>query len=589
MINIVNKFLAERTFQVNVEGHLSPAHPLENGVPQGSVLSVTLFLMAIQPIFRVVPNSVQVLLYADDILLLVWGKKDQSLHRKLQAAVKAVVKWPRSSPNVCREPMQAINVDGVAVPTQKLLRTLGVTLDRSLNFKAHCKMTKKTCESRLRILKMIGAKLPRGQHSSLLQIGSAIITSRLLYGIGHVSRGGDAVIKTLAPAYNKMIRYASGAYVTSPIIAIMAEAGTLPLDLLILETVAQLAMRMLGNSRENADLPLVCRATECLTEIVGTPLPNIYTRTRLSDRKWYDRIPQILWEIKKCVKAGDPSGIVRPLVQELLTNHLSRSTIVYTDGSKDDTTVGAAVFGEHFQQSLGLPQQCSVFSAEAFSIKTALTTFNTVSDLVIMSDSASCISAIEVGTSQHPWIQEIENLLRNRSIKLCWIPGHAGIRGNEEADRLAGEARNISPLAISVPGADAAKHIKTAIRNQWYRRWSASTEIKLREIKFDTVKWTDREISADQRTLTRLRIGHTSLTHEFLLKRTSPPVCGCCGVTLDVRHVILHCRLYDEARKKHDIEPTSLRAALCNDNNSEQKVLNFLNEANLYKKNLKKN
>ncbi|XP_058817602.1 uncharacterized protein LOC131680902 [Topomyia yanbarensis] len=378
-----------------------------------------------------------------------------------------------------------------------------------------------------------------------------------------------------------MVRFASGAYVTSPILAIMAEAGILPFDLLVLQTIARLAISMLENSRDNAAIPLVHRASSRLMEMVGTPLPSICSRTRLTTRKWYEAKPQIVWDIKKRVKAGDPSDTVRPVVQELLTERFSPSTVVYTDGSKDDIAVGAGVFGEHYQQSLGLPQQCSVFSAEAFAIKTALTAYHTSSDLLIMSDSASCLSAIEAGTSQHPWIQQIENMLRNRPINLCWIPGHTGIRVNEEADRLAGEARGVPPLDISVPGADAVSQIKTTIRNRWYQRWSASTEVKLREVKFNTTKWTDRENSADQRVLTRLRIGHTRLTHEFLLKRTSPPVCDYCGVTLNVRHVILHCRIYDEARKKHDIEPTSLRAALCNDNDSEQKVLNFLKEATL--------
>ncbi|XP_058827599.1 uncharacterized protein LOC131687523 [Topomyia yanbarensis] len=578
MINIVNSFLAERTFQVNVEGHLSPAHPLENGVPQGSVLSVTLFLVAIQPIFRVVPNSVQVLLYADDILLLVWGKKEQSLLRKLQAAVEAVDKCP----NVRREPMQAIKVDGVAVPTQTLLRTLGVTLDRSLNFKAHCKMTKKTCESRLRILKMIGAKLPRGQRASLLQIGSAIVTSRLLYGMGLVSRGGDAVIQTLAPTYNRMVRFASGAYVTSPIVAIMAEAGALPFDLLVLQNIARLAIHTLEKSKDNADLPLVHRASERLTEVIGITLPAICTRTRLAARRWYEPKPQIVWDIKRRVKAGDPSEIVRPAFQELLAGRFNRSTIVYTDGSKDDNAVGVGVYGEYFQQSVGLPSSCSVFSAEAFAIKTALATHNTVSDLVVMSDSASCLSALEACTSQHPWIQQIENMLRGRPIKLCWIPGHAGIHGNEEADRLAGEARGNTPLQVAVPGADANNRMKTAIRNQWFRRWSASTEVKLREVKFDTGKWTDCENSAEQRVLTRLRIGHTRLTHDFLLKKTSPPVCDCCGIVVDVRHVILHCRKYDDVRRKHDIESTSLRAALSNDRKNEESMVKFLKETNLF-------
>ncbi|XP_058816932.1 uncharacterized protein LOC131680230 [Topomyia yanbarensis] len=110
------------------------------------------------------------------------------------------------------------------------------------------------------------------------------------------------------------------------------------------------------------------------------------------------------------------------------------------------------------------------------------------SDLLIMSDSASCLSAIEAGTSQHPWIQQIENMLRNRPINLCWIPGHTGIRGNEEVDRLAGEARGVPPLDISIPGADTVSQIKTTIRNRWYQRWSASTEVKLREVKFNTAK-----------------------------------------------------------------------------------------------------
>ncbi|XP_058839084.1 uncharacterized protein LOC131694619 [Topomyia yanbarensis] len=433
MINILNSFLAERTFQVNVEGHLSPAHPLENGVPPGSVLSVTLFLVAIQPIFRVVPNSVQILLYDDDILLLVWGKKDQSFLRKLQSAVKAVDKCP----NARREPTQAIKRDGVTIPTQTLLKTLGVTLDRPLNFKAHCKMTKKACESRLRILKMIGAKLPRSHRASLLQIGSAIVTSRLLYGMGLVSRGADAVIQILAADYNGMIRFASGAYVTSPILASMAEA-----------------------------------------EVVGAPLPNTCSRTRLTTRKWYEAKPQIVWDVKKRVKAEDPSEIVRPIVQELLTERFSRSTVVYTDGSKDDIAVGAGVFGEHFQQSIGLPPQCSVFFAEAFAIRTALTAYHTSRDLLLVSDSAGCLSAMEAGTSQHPCVQEIENMLRNRPIKLCWIPGHAGMRGNEEADRLAGEVRGIAPLNTSVPGADAVYQIKTVIRNHIDQRPLKSSFVK---------------------------------------------------------------------------------------------------------------
>lgn len=99
-------------------------------------------------------------------------------------------------------------------------------------------------------MKMIGAKLIRGHRVSLSQVGSAVITSRLLYGMGLVSRGGQTVTKILTPMYNRVVRYASGAFVTSPIIALMAEAGTLPFHLIVLQHIVRLAVRLLEQDSE---------------------------------------------------------------------------------------------------------------------------------------------------------------------------------------------------------------------------------------------------------------------------------------------------------------------------------------------------
>lgn len=49
-----------------------------------------------QLILRIIPAAVEVLLYANDILLVVRGPKNEGLHRKLQVAVKAVDKWAKS-------------------------------------------------------------------------------------------------------------------------------------------------------------------------------------------------------------------------------------------------------------------------------------------------------------------------------------------------------------------------------------------------------------------------------------------------------------------------------------------------------------
>lgn len=52
MMNMLSSFLANRRFQVFANGSTSSLRKADNGVPQGSILSVTLFLVAMQPIFK---------------------------------------------------------------------------------------------------------------------------------------------------------------------------------------------------------------------------------------------------------------------------------------------------------------------------------------------------------------------------------------------------------------------------------------------------------------------------------------------------------------------------------------------------------
>ncbi|KAF7280873.1 hypothetical protein GWI33_005422 [Rhynchophorus ferrugineus] len=57
--------------------------------------------------------------------------------------------------------------------------------------------------------------------------------------------------------------------------------------------------------------------------------------------------------------------------------------------------------------------------------------------------------------------------------------------------------------------------------------------------------------------LARLRLGHCKLTHEYLLKGQSPPLCDLCQIQLSVRHILLDCQKYDDLRRQLEM-PTTL-------------------------------
>jgi hypothetical protein len=50
-------------------------------------------------------------------------------------------------------------------------------------------------------------------------------------------------------------------------------------------------------------------------------------------------------------------------------------------------------------------------------------------------------------------------------------------------------------------------------------------------------------------SLTRLRIGHTRLTHGHLLRGEAAPVCRNCGVPLSVTHILVDCLRYSVAHR----------------------------------------
>lgn len=78
ILHFVANFLSNRTFSVRIGNTLSPPHYVENGLPQGSVLSVTLFIITMDDVFHNIKSPVKASCFVDDLVIFTKGKKEQS-------------------------------------------------------------------------------------------------------------------------------------------------------------------------------------------------------------------------------------------------------------------------------------------------------------------------------------------------------------------------------------------------------------------------------------------------------------------------------------------------------------------------------
>ena len=222
------------------------------------------------------------------------------------------------------------------------------------------------------------------------------------------------------------------------------------------------------------------------------------------------------------------------------------SISVYTDGPKSDAGVGFGVIFPDFKRFGALPSHLSNFTAELYGILVAVKEILSLDrgNFVIFTDSKSVLESLEIFNSTHPLVIDILEWVflancRGRFISFCRVPAHVGIQGNEEADKLAKEAAlNIRPANIALPYRDLFPVVREVFRHAWQFYWDLEVNNKMREITNDIKPWSYSHNSRTQEvSLCRLRIGHTRMTHGFLMSGDHPPYCEDCLVLLTVKHL----------------------------------------------------
>ena len=89
----IESFLADRAMQVRVGSTLSDLYDQEQGVPQGGVLSTTLFNIKINDIVQCLDNLTDCSLYVDDFCICFRSKSMRTIERHLQQNLNKIEHW----------------------------------------------------------------------------------------------------------------------------------------------------------------------------------------------------------------------------------------------------------------------------------------------------------------------------------------------------------------------------------------------------------------------------------------------------------------------------------------------------------------
>ena len=183
---------------------------------------------------------------------------------------------------------------------------------------------------------------------------------------------------------------------------------------------------------------------------------------------------------------------------------------------------------------------------------------STVSKYIVFTDSLSCLQALHHMKLEHPLIGMVIRKcvflnIAKKEIVFGWVPSHTGIKGNEKADSAAKSAWDLPCTKVGVPSNDFKHCINQYIFSTWQDDWNGAVMNKLHSVKPVLGDWQSsyRRCRKDEVVLCRARIGHTHLTHSYILRKDPPPLCEHCQCILTVCHILVECNHF--ARERKDI------------------------------------
>ena len=623
MPKFITNFLSDRTFKVRIGSTSSDTCKQEEGVPQGSILSTTLFNIKINNLAKQLSNDMNGALYVDDCTIGYRAKYMQTVERKLQNCINKINKWATENGfkfsktktkclHFCNQrqlhPDPILKLEGNAIPVIDQYKYLGLIFDRKLTFIPHINYIKKKCNKALQLLRVIAHTKWGADKETLLKLYRALIRSKIDYGSFIYQSARKSYLKILNPIYHTGLRLALGAFRTSPVESLYTEANETPPKLRCNKLALMYYTKLKSNKKnpaynntfhpkyrdlflqkEKAIKPFGLRMEE-LTKEANLPIEKIQDSYLPEIAPWTITTPEVDISLSVLNKQNTHPLIFQEKFEEIREKY-NQFNHIYTDGSKqEETTSCAAIYGRKIKKKR-LPKVTSIFNAELCAINLALDLASEEKSerFVIMSDSLSVLKAMKNQKMDNPLLTKLliklHELSKRKKIELCWIPSHIGIKGNEMADLAAKSAQTLNiDTHFRVPYTDLKVKTKEYINQKWQNFWDKYPNNKLHKVKPIIGYWNMCPVKLNRNEeviLTRLHIGHTKLTHSYLLLGEEQPECIPCQTPLTVKHILTECIDYLPIRtsyyKTNDMKKLFKKTSALN-------IIHYLKKIGIYDK-----
>ena len=388
---------------------------LKEGVPQGDVLSSTLFLVFINDIVGDMPRKVQRAIYADDLVLWCSEEHLSTANYRMQQALNTLEGWTNqwlvkinSRKTTC----------AIFNPTY-----LGVTFDKRLTWKQQTEKAEARAKVRLALMKKLAGTTWGADTVTLKRLYIGGVRPVLEYGMTAWGTTAKSNFDRVSKVQNQATRIITGAMKSMPIMELETITGLRSLDdhryLKLLSQAAKFKRLQDHPMRQRLPQPTKGRLKR----------ESFVHQSRMLEHQQEDILDHDPKEIPPCLVVPAWNGRTSPVIrctipgvgqkdsqsgperkslthEYLETNYPKESwTLGYTDGSAENAVQngGAGVYiqyagGKEDKISLATSLYSTNYKAEAEALKTAAAHIEAsthASPNVVLTDALSVLQALQ--------------------------------------------------------------------------------------------------------------------------------------------------------------------------------------------------